>query len=188
MSESTHRPSRVERDSPTVPKNRGEILVSGLDVDQSVILLIENAIDADGRPMPPKAVAELLGLDRSVLYDILSGRRRLRANELERVVKLRSRINRYAPLDLIETSVGRVGVPLPTLTGASADAAVMRAEVLIKEFGDLLLEFGLASADRRYTREEAITVREEGQQVIQAVHALINQVEALADPSAEASR
>jgi hypothetical protein len=165
--------SRLEGKPGFTPNRRGEILVSALPIDDIAIYTIEQARDIDGRQIPVKEFADLVGLDRSALYDILSGRRHVWAAEVPRFVRA---AHSFALADAIEQQIGRVGVQLPDEHAATTEV-MRRVSQCVQEFGELLHEIGLATGDGVITREEAQQVRVEGEQVIAAVHAILQQVE-----------
>lgn len=161
----------------SAPTDRGEISVSSLTVDEAVAYAITDAaIGTDGQRIPIKQVAALANIPLSVVYDIASGRRPARANELAVLVRA---TRCTAPVDAVERDISRIGVALPVIP-VNGDPALERAAKACLEFGQFMTEMGAAAGDRSYSAKEARGVRAEAEQTIAAILATVQQVEAAA--------
>lgn len=154
----------------------GASLVS-LSVDEAVsYALNEGATGLDGKPIPVKQVAGLVNIPLAVVYDIASGRRPARANELAPIIRA---TRCTIPADVIERDIHRIGVALPVVN-AEGDPAIEQAAKSCREFGEFMTEFGVAALDHAYTKDEARDVRTKAEQLIASVYACVQQVEAAA--------
>jgi hypothetical protein len=156
------------------PPAKSDGSVWGLTVDEAVTYAISDAaVGPDGQRIPIKHVAALCNIPLAVVYDIASGRRPARANELAVIVRA---TRCTAPADTIERDINRVGVALPVIAG-NGDAAMGQAAKALIEFGEYITTLGEAAADRRYTRDEARDLRAKAEHVVSAIFASVQQVE-----------
>lgn len=159
------------------PKHSSESLVTGMSVDEAFIYAItEAAVGPDGQRIPIKQVAGLANISESRLYEIVSRRARPRAGEIGPIVRA---TRCTAPADALERDIHRIGVALPVVN-AEGDPAIEQAAKSCREFGEFMTKFGMAALDHRYTKDEARDVRTEAEQVIAAIYACVQQVEAAA--------
>lgn len=148
---------------------------SSLTVDEAVAYAIsEAAVGPDGRHIPIKQVAAAMNLPLSVVYDIASGRRPLRARELALTV-LATRC--VLPVDVIERDLSRVGVALPVMP-IDGDPVLEKAAEACREFGEWMAKVGECAMDRKYTEAEVIEAETEGHQAIAVIHAALSQMRA----------
>jgi hypothetical protein len=131
---------------------------------------------------PLKAIAEELGmsenyLTRSALPDLEESETGSGCRfPLKKLVPLIRATGDFSVLDHIEDSLGRVAIPIPKAAGASAEIVRLTMKS-VKEFGELMSVLDDSIADGRLTGEEIARLRSESYDAIQAISALMYQIE-----------
>ena len=95
---------------------------------------------------------------------------------LKKLIPLIQSTGDFSVLDRIEASLGRVAVQIPRSTDSTKDIVrlTMRS---VKEFGELMSALDASIADGHLTGDEVDRLKEESYQAIQAITALIKQIE-----------
>lgn len=90
--------------------------------------------------------------------------------QLEWIPLVTASTGNYLILDTLEQYVGRVGIPLPPSSGASAADICRQSMRAMKEFGELIavIEKGLKKDDR-IDPDESARIQREGYQALQAI-------------------
>lgn len=131
--------------------------------------------------IPPKAIAEQLGMARSYLYrsateDPDQGDERSTGVRFpaKQIVPLIRATGDYQVLDLMEFQLNRVAVPVPdpgALTVKDIRVQAMRAMV---EFGDLIKQIEESLEDGVVTEKERSLIEKEGMEAVKAIMLLIH--------------
>lgn len=176
--------SRLHGAAHLVPNSRGEISVLSLTADEAVTHAIEQARDAAGARIELKQLADIVNIHRDVLYDIASGRRPLRLNEVASLVRA---TRCAAPLDVVEHNSGRVGVALPSVIVPPLAEAHTRIATCVRAFGQVLTEAEAGANDGLHTTDEVAVIRDEAYQLIAALLGYVEQIASHARPSKKGS-
>lgn len=93
--------------------------------------------------------------------------------QVQKLTKLINLAGRYDILDVLERSVGRIGVPLPSPEGASKNDIFRLALQSTKEFGELIDEVNRAMEDNVIKSSERKRIMKEGFESVQAILTLM---------------
>ena len=132
---------------------------------------------------PLKLIAEEIGMSENYLYRSALPDPEESENgtgcrfPLKKLIPLIRCTGDYSLLDFIESSLGRVAVPLPVAQLDLPD--VYRLTMLaVKEFGDLMSQIEKAVSDGNITEKEKGRIIEAGHEAVQAIINLLHQLEA----------
>jgi hypothetical protein len=92
---------------------------------------------------------------------------------LKKLIPLINTTNDYSVLDVIEQSVGRIGVLLPPSGNVSTKDICHLTIKLVKEYGELLCEVESALEDDKIESHEYEKIQREGYHAIQAILSLM---------------
>ncbi len=92
---------------------------------------------------------------------------------LKKLIPLIRATNDFSVLDTIERNLGRVGVPLPTPSGALTADICRLTMHSVSEFGELIGWIEKAVDDGKVTPAENEKIQREGYQAVQAILALM---------------
>ncbi|MEN6619992.1 MAG: phage regulatory CII family protein [Smithella sp.] len=93
--------------------------------------------------------------------------------QVQKLPKLFRLAQRYDVLDVLEHSVGRVGVPLPPISGASTSDVCRLTMKTVSEFGHMVSEVEKAIMDNHIKPSERDRIIKEGYEAVQAILTLM---------------
>ncbi len=93
--------------------------------------------------------------------------------QVQKLPKLLRLSGKYDVLDVLERSVGRIGVPLPSPDGASKKDVLHLALKSTKEYGELIDEIERATSDDIIKPSEREHIIKEGYEAVQAILTLM---------------
>lgn len=131
---------------------------------------------------PLKLIAEEIGmsenyLTRAALPDLEESETGTGCRfPLKKLVPLIRSTGDFAVLDQIEDSLGRVAIPVPKASGTSNEIVRLTMKS-VSEFGELMSVLDASILDGRLTNEEIDRLKAESYDAIQAITALMYQIE-----------